>query len=205
MLYRTHITSAAWDYRYTTGRGDVLPSQKELERFLLMAPSPRGLRVADLGCGTGKWTRQLALWGAARVTGYDYSPEALRQARLQEHPAVTYKSYDVNGDSIPTSFPTSLSPGSLDLVTCRFSLAYFDVARFLTDVARWLTRDGALYVLTPVADEQAGAEGAVDEDPYRRALSQTQLDSLLGNVQWARHNCLRDRNVAAVVLQGPHG
>ncbi|WP_172387224.1 bifunctional 2-polyprenyl-6-hydroxyphenol methylase/3-demethylubiquinol 3-O-methyltransferase UbiG [Streptomyces sp. MNP-20] len=173
-----------------------MPSQKELERFLLMAPSPRGLRVADLGCGTGKWTRQLALWGAARVTGYDYSPEALRQARLQEHPAVTYRSYDVNGDSIPAS----LSPGSLDLVTCRFSLAYFDVARFLTDVARWLTRDGALYILTPIADE-----GAVDEDPYRRALSQTQLDSLLGNVQWAQHNCLRDRNVAAVVLQGPHG
>ncbi|MBB5108958.1 class I SAM-dependent methyltransferase [Streptomyces spectabilis] len=179
----------------------MLPSQQELERFLLMAPSPRGLRVADFGCGTGKWTRQLAQWGAARVTGYDYSPEALSQARLQEHRAVTYEPYDVNGDSIPTS----LSPGSLDLATCRFSLAYFDVARFLTDVARWLTPDGALYILTPVADEQPGAARTVDEDPYRRALPQTQLDSLLGNIQWARQNCLRDRSTAAVVLQGPHG
>ncbi|MFE0062304.1 class I SAM-dependent methyltransferase [Streptomyces sp. NPDC059003] len=179
---------------------DALLSQNELERFLKLAPSPRGRRVADFGCGTGKWTRQLAQWGAQEVTGYDSSPEALRLARRHERPGVTYESYDVNGDSIPST----LRPGSLHLVTCRYSLAYFDIEQFLTDVARWLTSDGALYVLTPVADEQpATSSPSADEDPCRRALPRAQLNNLLGTTWWARQRCQHDRAATTIVLQGP--
>ena len=41
--------------------------------------SVNGLRLLDLGCGTGKWAVYLATQGA-RVTGVDISPQAIRKA-----------------------------------------------------------------------------------------------------------------------------
>ncbi|MFL0410651.1 methyltransferase domain-containing protein [Microbacterium paludicola] len=49
-----------------------------LQRFL--ADVPEGARVLDLGCGDGRWSVEIARTGR-RVTGIDYSHEALRLAR----------------------------------------------------------------------------------------------------------------------------
>ncbi|WP_405985924.1 methyltransferase domain-containing protein [Streptomyces sp. NBC_00872] len=48
------------------------------------AASPRTLRIADLGCGPGNVTALLAdRWPAARITGFDNSPEMLDRARKE--------------------------------------------------------------------------------------------------------------------------
>lgn len=44
----------------------------------------RGLRVLDLGCGEGHYARQLAVAGAASVTGVDTSPAMIELARAAE-------------------------------------------------------------------------------------------------------------------------
>ncbi|MDE2219465.1 MAG: class I SAM-dependent methyltransferase, partial [Gammaproteobacteria bacterium] len=40
---------------------------------------PRGTRVLDVGCGTGRWSRRLAARGAD-VTGIDFSPTMIAMA-----------------------------------------------------------------------------------------------------------------------------
>lgn len=72
-----------WDKHYmdqesSTGVGDGMAA---IERFL--ADVPPGARILDLGCGDGRWSRELARSGH-RVTAVDYSHEALRLARAHD-------------------------------------------------------------------------------------------------------------------------
>lgn len=192
-----------WDSWHRTE--GVLVTEVEKDRFLKMVPSVAGMRIADVGCGTGAWTRQLARWGAT-VTGYDYSPEALRQAQLQvlSEPAaaVRYERWDVNSQPIPRS----LRPCSLDLVTFRLSLAYLDAARVLADATRWLARDGALFILTSVGDpQQRGQAQPTGAQRFHRGIPAAQLEGLLAESRWDRISFLAGKRCSALLLQGPRG
>lgn len=46
-----------------------------------LAGDLRGLKVADLACGSGHYTRKLQAAGAAQVVGVDISPEMVAIAR----------------------------------------------------------------------------------------------------------------------------
>ena len=63
-----------------------LPFRKHIERHTLFEAlgDLRGLRVLDLACGEGFYTRLLKLAGAAEVTGVDISEEMVRLAERQE-------------------------------------------------------------------------------------------------------------------------
>jgi malonyl-CoA O-methyltransferase len=54
----------------------------ESETFFEILGDVRGLRVLDLGCGTGRQTLRMAAAGA-QVTGVDFSEGMLRQARAK--------------------------------------------------------------------------------------------------------------------------
>ncbi len=56
-----------------------------LTQRLALAPwlrVTRGMRVLDVGCGVGRWSRLLATRGAD-VTGVDLSPTMIREAQAQ--------------------------------------------------------------------------------------------------------------------------
>ncbi|ONI74879.1 hypothetical protein ALI144C_39520 [Actinosynnema sp. ALI-1.44] len=80
-----------------------------------------GLRVLDLGSGTGTVTRQYAQWGAARVVGTDISGGMLEIARAHDgdHPNVEYMQLD---GANPTN-DTGLD-GQFDLVSSVFVLPF---------------------------------------------------------------------------------
>lgn len=68
-----------WDKHYMTdGDSGIASAGRAVERFLRDVPP--GARILDVGCGDGRWTRELTRSGH-RVTGVDYSHEALRIAR----------------------------------------------------------------------------------------------------------------------------
>lgn len=60
---------------------DGLTMASEWPSLQAMMPSPRGLRVLDLGCGLGYHCRWAAQSGAASVTGLDISERMLASAR----------------------------------------------------------------------------------------------------------------------------
>lgn len=129
------LSADDWDYWYAhEGRPRVV-SQAECERALRCFTAQEGMQAVDLGCGTGQWTRQLAAWGMD-VRGFDFSAQALRQAKESTRDGRACLQYGRPWDINSQMTPSCIRPCSLDLVTCRFSIAYLDRARLAGDVGR---------------------------------------------------------------------
>ena len=70
--------SAAAKFLDAVFRRDIYQRQEwTLER----CGDVRGVTICDVGCGSGRYVKELALRGAAQVTGVDVAPEMLRLAR----------------------------------------------------------------------------------------------------------------------------
>ncbi|MFD7975282.1 class I SAM-dependent methyltransferase [Streptomyces sp. NPDC059071] len=158
-----------WHNRLENRRGSISDWERRVA-YDLICPSP-GERAVDLGCGTGDWTRVLANWGL-ETTGYDYSRIALDFARqVDTGGRVTYRDWDIDAEGAPAA----LSPGSVDIVTCRLSIEFLNRERLLTDVQRWLKPGrGRFYALIRVAPE-GWTEGP---DKFRRGLTRRQIQHL---------------------------
>lgn len=187
------LSPEQWDHWYQTG-WPTMVSHKEAQLFYNhVAPSP-GTSAVDLACGNGQWTRQLAAWGL-NTHGFDFSAEALRQAAAAGAPDVTYTYWDIDGDPIHHN----LRPGSVDLVTCRYSLPYLQYERLLTDVGRWLPPSGTFYALVYV--DQPGVSRKPDADPFHRGFTEDEIQALSSG--WAfRRTYSLSRSQKAVVLRG---
>jgi len=103
-----------------------------------------GLRVLDLGAGTGKLTALLARLGAD-VTAVE--PDAAMLAELRRLlPSV--RALAAHAEAIP------LPEGSVDAVLCGQSLHWFDLSRALPEIARVLTPAGVLGALWNSDDDR---------------------------------------------------
>jgi SAM-dependent methyltransferase len=93
-----------------------------------MLPDPRGLRVADLGCGFGWFCRWAAEQGAAQVLGLDVSEKMLaRAAAANPAAAITYAKADLEQLELPQA--------AFDLIYSSLALHYIkDLARLLRTV-----------------------------------------------------------------------
>lgn len=120
-----------------------------VERGLVLLGSVSGLRVVDLGCGTGRLESVLLpRLGDGTVVAVDFSPAMIEQAsRRCDDSRVKWLCRDV--------LATGLKPGSADLVLCFDAFPHFpDGAAVLREVARWLRTDGAFLIWHDVGREQ---------------------------------------------------
>ncbi|MBW0146923.1 malonyl-ACP O-methyltransferase BioC [Marinobacter arenosus] len=119
----------------------------------------RPLRILDLGCGTGWFTRRLAnLWPSARVTGVDLSPEMIRKASEQSGPELDWLVADA--DALP------LRDHSFDIVFSNLMIQWCaDPGQVLAQCRRLLKPGGRLMVSTLLdgtLHELVGAWAAAD-------------------------------------------
>lgn len=95
-----------WDKRYLAGSDSGIPTAKSaIKRFC--SRLPEGALVVDLGCGDGRWTRQLAATGLD-VTGIDYSHEALRIARAGGATSAKFRHLNLNDRAAVLEFGAEL-------------------------------------------------------------------------------------------------
>ncbi len=126
-----------WGTRFAYSRG----AQTLLRRFAGVRP---GMRVVELGCGTGFWGRVLlpGLGGHGSLLGIDLDPALVRRAReLARAQGLGLARYRV-GDAKRTGLPA----GRADLTTCHRLLCVVpDPEKVLREMVR-LTRPGGLVV-----------------------------------------------------------
>ncbi|WP_411098882.1 class I SAM-dependent methyltransferase [Streptomyces sp. x-45] len=184
------LTAEDWNGLYASGRlaprliGDG--ERRSAHRTLSVAC---GMSAVDLGCGTGKWTRQLAAWGLDTI-GLDFSQVVLTQARAAVSRA-RYELWDINDEATSDL----LLPGSIDIVSCRLSFSLFDRSQLLPNMRRWMAPRGRLYILTNVTDQHDGKLPA-----YECGMSEEDIASL-GCDGWHVRDVFRLNRRAGIVLQ----
>lgn len=104
--------------QYQATKESPLRRYIEAYSFFRMIGDPAGLRILDLACGEGFYTRALADRGAAAVTGVDISAEMIalaEQFESAESRGISYHCADV------AALPAL---GQYDLVTAAYLLHY---------------------------------------------------------------------------------
>ena len=122
-------------------------------------PQPAGVRVADVGAGTGKLTATLVGLGA-EVTVVEPDPQMLAELR-QTMPAV--RSVPGSAEAIP------LPDASLDAVLAGQAMHWFDMDRALPEIARVLRPGGVLAGLWNVDDDRVGWVAGLAEISKRKS------------------------------------
>jgi trans-aconitate 2-methyltransferase len=131
----------------------------------LVQPRP-GMRVADLGCGTGELTRDMHQRLAARETiGIDNSPAMLARTASFAGDGLTFSERDIGAFT---------SEGDYDLVFSNAALHWIpDHEALLTRLTAALTETGQLAVQVPANDDHpshATAVAVARESPFRDLL-----------------------------------
>ena len=130
-----------YGYGYQSPGG--VATTQELARGLDL-PSQSGLRVLDIGCGTGGAAMFLAEHHAATVTGVDFSPAMIEICNERVggngRTGLTF----VHGNACDADL---FSPETFDLVWTRDCILYIeDKPRLWSNAFRWLKTGGQLMV-----------------------------------------------------------
>ena len=97
-LANERISAYAWH------RPEVVEQKAQRNRIVStllarsLGPDLSGVRVVDVGCGSGGFLRQLIDWGAdpVRLVGTEYQPDRLDLARLRTAPGVRWHLGDLD-------------------------------------------------------------------------------------------------------------
>lgn len=150
----------------------------ESAAMLSMLPSLTGRSVADIGCGTGRLTLQLAQLGAGTVIGVDLSEEmlavAMRKAKRNEDltAVLTWRRGDLL-ERLP------LADASVDIVVCALTLSFLpDASGAFRELSRIISPSGSLVLsdyhphgLTQARAEASARDSNKDKAPHLRFTS----------------------------------
>lgn len=157
---------ADWNpQQYGRFRGER--AQPFFDLLALVQPRPReGMRVVDLGCGTGELTRELHVHLNARETlGLDSSPAMLAKAAAFAGDGLRFAAGDI-GDF--------RGDGAYDLVFSNAALHWIpDHPALLRRLTAALAEEGQLAVQVPANDDHpshAAAVAVAGEEPFRQVL-----------------------------------
>lgn len=110
--------------------------------------NPRGMRVADIGCGGGIYSTAWLELGAESVTGVDFSAQMIQAAetRCDEEPSLSF----IVADAADTGLPSA----SYDIVFQRALIHHVpDLRAVFTEAMRLLAPGGTLIVQDRTMDD----------------------------------------------------
>lgn len=140
---------ALWSAAYDETPNPLLSLE---QRFLSpLLGLVRGKDVLDVGCGTGRWLKQLLECTPQSLTGIDFSPEMLDRAQRK----LGRRALLAAGDA--TSLPVANS--SADVVVASFVASYVADLDALANEVRRVARSGGKIYISDVHPETAATCG----------------------------------------------
>lgn len=133
-----------YEAAYARGPGNTFSNWASTEADAVVAQSLdwTGLRVLDIGCGTGRLARMLREAGAAEVVGLDYSAEAVARAEAETADAdIRYVCADVFAYRPEARFDAVTTLGTMEHMD--------DPAAFLRRIAGFVEAEGRIVVTCP--------------------------------------------------------
>lgn len=129
---------AGWRVAATTYDGFAGATALFVAPLLKAVGVKSGTRLLDVACGTGVASAQAAAAGA-RVTGVDFSPEMIAEAR-RRHPAIEFQ--DADAEALP--FPAA----SFDAVVANFGIHHVERPERAIGEARRMLAPGGTFAFT---------------------------------------------------------
>ena len=130
--------------RLMLGQISARTENEHLARYRFAMQLVKGLRVADIACGTGYGSQMLAEAGAKSVHGMDISEEAVAYARKNFN---TPNLFCLAADAQEL---TTISDGEFDMVVSFETIEHLpDVNAYLDEIVRILRPSGTFLVSTP--------------------------------------------------------
>ncbi|MCH9035880.1 MAG: class I SAM-dependent methyltransferase [Chloroflexi bacterium] len=112
-----------------------------------------GLYVADIGCGSGRYSQQLFLHlgPAIKLVCVDVNRAMLDELNWAIDPAMdpSVESIQASANALP------FDDGTLDVITTFNAIHHFDVAGFLRESRRVLKKDGKVFLYTRLMEQNA--------------------------------------------------
>ena len=144
-----YADSSVWD-RIFTSQGDLDWGGLWTSPFIELLQQRQCRRILDLGCGTGNDVARLTEVGF-RVTGLDFSEEAIVRSRSKEIPGASFVVADM-------AEPLPFSDDHFDAVMSNVALHMFDnrtTRRVVDEVARVLQSGGLFLFHVNSTDDRA--------------------------------------------------
>lgn len=160
----------------------VLPFRQHIEMhsFLSAVGDVRGLRVLDLGCGSGFYARELARRGAASVTGVDCSEGMLDYARRRNESDKLAIDYIQADAMAPSSIIDDSLANRYDLVVSVYVAPYADsetrLASLCENAFNALSSSGQRFIALVLNPAFAQAAGWYDRYGFSLALEGARED-----------------------------
>lgn len=151
---------------------------EHLARYRFVASYAKGKVVVDCASGDGLSSRLMAEAGAARVYGFDLSPEAVEYARrVNRHENTQFE--------VASATALPLSDDAANLFVSLETIEHLDaVDAYLSEIARVLNPDGQFVCSTPNRDVYSPGHSAESRpwNPFHvREYSPEELKRLLGS------------------------
>ncbi len=132
--------------------------------LMALVPPTEGLRVVDLGCGSGELTAALADYlPGSDVLGIDSSPEMLAKAAQYARPGLRFEKVDINAVT-----------GDFDLVFSNAAIQWIDNHQSLLPRLWSLVRPGGRIAIQMPSNHNHASHRVVRElagtEPYRTVL-----------------------------------
>jgi ubiquinone/menaquinone biosynthesis C-methylase UbiE len=142
--FRGQYTGRTWFERWLKSLHPTMPSATD--RLLTVLGWVNGKHICEIGCGTGKLTRELAARGA-RVSAIDMSLVAVRKAKERNKEFIP-KQVDVQQMDACNLF---YNDESFDLVIGIWILHHVDIAKAAEEISRVLKPGGKAVFIEPLA------------------------------------------------------
>ncbi|MBR6106864.1 MAG: methyltransferase domain-containing protein [Oscillospiraceae bacterium] len=165
--------------------------QAHLDAILAFLPLRRGMRVLDLGTGSGYLAFALAArHPALAVTGLDIAEKTLEQNRIRAAAEHLHNLDFVAGNGMTLPF----ADAAFDLVITRYSLHHFpDIRGSIAQVRRVLKQGGAFFLSDPApnpGDENGFADAymRLKPDGHIRLYTAAEWQALCGEQGLVLHD-----------------